>query len=88
MVLRAIVEIVLKPSVELRQLAKEALSNAPAPDPISGSQYYPGRRPRRRPPKRGVKRGARGGSRTFARRGGRSARAPRRLHGKVRRSRR
>ncbi len=33
-VLRAIVEIALKPSVELRQLAKEALSNAPAPDPI------------------------------------------------------
>jgi hypothetical protein len=33
-VLRAIVEIALKPSVELRQLAKEALSNAPVPDPI------------------------------------------------------
>ncbi len=33
-VLRDIVEIALKPSIELRQLAKDALSNTPAPDPI------------------------------------------------------
>jgi hypothetical protein len=33
-VLRAIVEISLKPSVELRQLAKEALSNHLEPDPL------------------------------------------------------
>ena len=33
-VLRAIVEISLKPSVELRQLAKEALSNQLDPDPL------------------------------------------------------
>jgi hypothetical protein len=33
-VLRAIVEISLKPSVELRQLAKEALSNSLDPDPL------------------------------------------------------
>jgi hypothetical protein len=33
-VLRAIVEISLKPSVELRQLAKEALSNHLDPDPL------------------------------------------------------
>jgi hypothetical protein len=33
-VLRAIVEIALKPSIELRQLAKEALSNTPIPDPL------------------------------------------------------
>jgi hypothetical protein len=33
-VLRAIVEIALKPSVELRQLAKDALSRSPVPDPI------------------------------------------------------
>ena len=33
-VLRAIVEIALKPSIELRQLAKEALSKSPVPDPL------------------------------------------------------
>ena len=33
-VLRAIVEILLKPSVEIRQLAKEALSNGLDPDPL------------------------------------------------------
>jgi hypothetical protein len=33
-VLRAIVEIALKPSIELRQLAKEALSSSPIPDPL------------------------------------------------------
>jgi hypothetical protein len=33
-VLRAIVEISLKPSVELRQLAKGALSKSPDPDPL------------------------------------------------------
>ena len=33
-VLRAIVEILLKPSVELRQLAKEALSKSLDPDPL------------------------------------------------------
>ncbi len=33
-VLRAIVEIALKPSIELRQLAKEALSKTPEPDPL------------------------------------------------------
>jgi len=33
-VLRAIVEISLKPSVELRQLAKEALSKSLDPDPL------------------------------------------------------
>jgi hypothetical protein len=33
-VLNAIVEISLKPSVELRQLAKEALSKSPNPDPL------------------------------------------------------
>ena len=33
-VLRAIVEILLKPSIELRQLAKEALSNSLDPDPL------------------------------------------------------
>ena len=33
-VLRAIVEIALKPSIELRQLAKEALSKSPEPDPL------------------------------------------------------
>jgi hypothetical protein len=33
-VLRAIVEIVLKPSIELRQLAKEALSKGLDPDPL------------------------------------------------------
>ena len=33
-VLKAIVEISLKPSVELRQLAKEALSKSPDPDPL------------------------------------------------------
>ena len=33
-VLRAIVEIFLKPSVELRQLAKEALSKSLDPDPL------------------------------------------------------
>jgi hypothetical protein len=33
-VLRSIVEIALKPSVELRQLAKEALSKSPDPDPL------------------------------------------------------
>jgi hypothetical protein len=33
-VLRAIVEIALKPSVELRQLAKEALSKSLEPDPL------------------------------------------------------
>ena len=32
--LRAIVEVALKPSVELRQLAKEALSSSPVPDPL------------------------------------------------------
>ena len=35
-VLRAIVEIVLQPSVELRQLAKEALSKSIEPDPLLG----------------------------------------------------
>jgi hypothetical protein len=33
-VLRAIVEIALKPSIELRQLAKEVLSKRPNPDPL------------------------------------------------------
>ena len=33
-VLRAIVEVALKPSVELRQLAKEALTSSPVPDPL------------------------------------------------------
>ncbi len=33
-VLRAIVEIALKPSIELRQLAKQALSKNPEPDPL------------------------------------------------------
>ena len=33
-VLRAIVEVALKPSVELRQLAKQALSQSPVPDPF------------------------------------------------------
>ena len=33
-VLRAIVEIALKPSVELRQLAQEALSQSPVPEPL------------------------------------------------------
>jgi hypothetical protein len=33
-VLRAIVEIMLKPSIELRQLAKEALSKSLDPDPL------------------------------------------------------
>jgi hypothetical protein len=33
-VLRAVVEIALKPSIELRQLAKEALSKSPVPDPL------------------------------------------------------
>ena len=33
-VIRAIVEIALKPSIELRQLAKEALSKSPKPDPL------------------------------------------------------
>ena len=33
-VLKALVEIALKPSVELRQLAKEALSSSPMPDPV------------------------------------------------------
>ena len=33
-VLRAIVEIALQPSIELRQLAKEALSKTPEPDPL------------------------------------------------------
>ena len=33
-VLRAIVEIALNPSIELRQLAKEALSKSPVPDPL------------------------------------------------------
>ena len=33
-VLRAIVEISLKPSIELRQLAKEALSKSLDPDPL------------------------------------------------------
>jgi hypothetical protein len=33
-VLRAIIEISLKPSVELRQLAREALSKSPEPDPL------------------------------------------------------
>ena len=33
-VLRAIVEILLKPSIELRQLAREALSKSPDPDPF------------------------------------------------------
>ena len=33
-VLRAIVEIALKPSIELRQLAKQALSKHPEPDPL------------------------------------------------------
>jgi hypothetical protein len=33
-VLKAIVEISLKPSIELRQLAKEALSKSPDPDPF------------------------------------------------------
>jgi hypothetical protein len=34
LVLRSIIEIALKPSVELRQLAKEALSRSPEPDPL------------------------------------------------------
>jgi hypothetical protein len=33
-VLRTIIEILLKPSVELRQLAKEALSKGLDPDPL------------------------------------------------------
>ena len=33
-VLRAIVEIALRPSIEFRQLAKEALSKSPDPDPL------------------------------------------------------
>jgi hypothetical protein len=33
-VLKAIVEILLKPSIELRQLAREALSKSPDPDPV------------------------------------------------------
>jgi hypothetical protein len=33
-VLKAIVEISLKPSIELRQLAMEALSKTPDPDPF------------------------------------------------------
>jgi len=33
-VLRAIVEISLKPGIELRQLAMEALSKSPDPDPL------------------------------------------------------
>ena len=33
-VLRTIVEIALKPSIELRQLAKQALSKHPEPDPL------------------------------------------------------
>ena len=33
-VLKAIVEVALKPSVELRQLAKEALSKSLDPDPL------------------------------------------------------
>jgi hypothetical protein len=33
-VFKAIVEISLKPSIELRQLAKEALSKNPDPDPL------------------------------------------------------
>jgi hypothetical protein len=33
-VLRAIVQVALKPSVELRELAKEALSSSPIPDPL------------------------------------------------------
>jgi hypothetical protein len=33
-VLKAIVEVMLKPSVELRQLAREALSKSPEPDPF------------------------------------------------------
>jgi hypothetical protein len=32
--LRAILEIALKPSIDLRQLAKAALSQSPAPDPL------------------------------------------------------
>ena len=37
-VLRAIVEILLKPSIELRQLAKEALSKSLDPDSANGIQ--------------------------------------------------
>ncbi|MGA9848846.1 MAG: hypothetical protein WBQ45_14545 [Roseiarcus sp.] len=33
-VLRAIVEIALRPSIELRELAKQALSKSPEPDPL------------------------------------------------------
>jgi hypothetical protein len=33
-VLKAIVEVLLKPSIELRQLAREALSKSPDPDPF------------------------------------------------------
>ncbi len=33
-VLRALLEIALKPSVELRQLANDALSRSPFPDPL------------------------------------------------------
>src|SRR5690242_14150029 len=33
-VLRSLIEIALKPSVELRQLAKQALSKSPDPDPL------------------------------------------------------
>ncbi|HZZ22312.1 MAG TPA: hypothetical protein VFE60_06930 [Roseiarcus sp.] len=33
-VLRVIIEIALKPSVELRELAKEVLSKRPEPDPL------------------------------------------------------
>ena len=32
--LKAIVEILLKPSIELRQLARESLSKSPDPDPF------------------------------------------------------
>ena len=42
-VLRAIVEIPLKPSIELRQLAKEALSKSLDPDPLLAFSDLPGR---------------------------------------------
>jgi hypothetical protein len=49
-VLRAIVEISLQPGVELRQLAKEALSKSLDPDPLSGIQPgLPGRLGQRAP---------------------------------------
>jgi hypothetical protein len=41
-VLRAIVEISLKPSVELRQLAKEALSKSLDPDPLLAFSWLAG----------------------------------------------